>query len=88
MLNGKKCFVPNGGGAETYLVYAREGEAEGFEHVQAFIVPAEHAGLTVGDKEKNMGVHALDSVELALDDVQVPADARLGGDRASISSAS
>jgi acyl-CoA dehydrogenase len=79
VLNGKKCFVPNGGRAETFLVYAREGEAEGFEHVQAFIVPRGAAGVTVGEKEKNMGVLALDSVELTLENVKLPPEARLGG---------
>lgn len=79
VLSGKKCFVANGGSAEAYLVYAREGEAEGFDHVQAFVVPRSARGLTVSDKEKNMGVHALDSVELTLDNVEVPADAKVGG---------
>ena len=81
VLDGKKCFVPNGAAAEAYLVYAREGEGEGFENVQAFIVPAGTAGVTVGEKEKNMGVHALDSVELTFANVQLPPDARVGGDK-------
>lgn len=80
LLTGAKCFVPNGSTAETFLVYAREGDGEGFDNVGAFFVPADAAGLTVGDKEKNMGVDALDTVELKLDGVKVPADARLGGD--------
>ena len=81
VLRGTKCFVPNGSDAEAFLVYAREGEAEGFANVQAFIVPRDAKGLTVSAKEKNMGVHALDSVELTLDAVSVPADARVGGDK-------
>ena len=81
VLNGAKCFVPNGSTAEHFLVYAREGDAEGFENVQAYIVPRSAAGLTVGAKEKNMGVHALDSVELTLKDVKVAANDRLGGDK-------
>lgn len=79
VLNGRKCFVPNGGAAEAFLVYAREG-AEGFAFVQAFIVRRNSAGLVVGEKEKNMGVHALDSVELNFSDVKLPIDARVGGD--------
>lgn len=81
LLNGKKCFVPNGGMAETFLVYAREGSATGFDAVQAYLVPRGTAGLTVGEKEKNMGLHALDSVELHFDNVKLPASARLGGDK-------
>jgi alkylation response protein AidB-like acyl-CoA dehydrogenase len=81
VLRGQKCFVPNGGEAETFLVYAREGAAEGFQSVQAFIVPRDAKGLSVSAKEKNMGVHALDSVELSLENVSVPADARVGGEQ-------
>jgi acyl-CoA dehydrogenase len=80
VLSGKKCFVPNGGSAEAFLVYAREGDGEGFEHVQAFIVPRGATGLTVSGKEKNMGVHALDSVELTLENVKLDAGARVGGE--------
>jgi acyl-CoA dehydrogenase len=81
VLTGRKCFVPNGGAAETFLVYAREGEAEGFGQVQAFIVPRSTKGLVVSAKEKNMGVHALDSVELTLDQVELPHEARVGGEQ-------
>jgi alkylation response protein AidB-like acyl-CoA dehydrogenase len=81
VLRGKKCFVPNGGTAEHLLVYAREGSVEGFAGVQAFIVPRGTNGLEISAKEKNLGVHALDSVELTLTDVRVPADARVGADK-------
>jgi alkylation response protein AidB-like acyl-CoA dehydrogenase len=80
VLDGRKCFVPNGGAAEAFLVYAREDDAEGFEHVQAFIVPRDASGLAVSDKEQNMGVHALDSVELTLSGVRLPPAARVGGE--------
>ncbi|HEX4352237.1 MAG TPA: acyl-CoA dehydrogenase, partial [Polyangiales bacterium] len=79
VLNGKKCRVLNGTTAETFLVYAREGE-EGFGGVAAFFVPRDAKGLTIGEKEKNLGVNAVDSVELELKDVQVAPDARLGGE--------
>jgi acyl-CoA dehydrogenase len=81
VLQGKKCLVPNGGAADTYLVYARmEGAEEGFAGVAAFFVPKGSQGLTVSEKEKNMGVNALDSVTLTLENVSIPADARLGGE--------
>jgi acyl-CoA dehydrogenase len=78
-LNGKKCFVLNGSTAETFLVYAREG-AEGFGGVAAFFVSRDAKGLTIGAKEKNLGINAVDSVELELNDVRVSPDARLGGE--------
>ncbi|HKP55920.1 MAG TPA: acyl-CoA dehydrogenase family protein [Polyangiales bacterium] len=81
VLNGVKCRVPNASTAETFLVYAREGTAEGFGAVSAFFVPRNTPGLSIGDKEKNLGVHALDSATITLKDVHLPPDARLGGDR-------
>jgi len=73
--------VPNGGAADAILVYAREGDAEGFESVQAFIVPRGTPGLKLGEREKNMGALALESCELTLEAVKLPADERIGGDK-------
>jgi alkylation response protein AidB-like acyl-CoA dehydrogenase len=80
VLSGKKCLVPLGSTAELFLVYAREGDA-GFAGVQGFLVPRNTKGLTVSAKEKNMGVKALDTVALSFDNVELPPDARLGGDK-------
>ncbi|MEY4581196.1 MAG: hypothetical protein RL701_5899, partial [Pseudomonadota bacterium] len=79
VLHGSKCLVINGSVAETFLVFANEGTA-GFEGVAAFFVARDAQGLTVGAKEKNMGVHALDTVTLSLENVTVAPDARLGGE--------
>jgi alkylation response protein AidB-like acyl-CoA dehydrogenase len=80
VLNGKKCLVPLGSTADLFLVYAREG-GPGFENVQGFLVPRGTKGFTVGEREKNMGVKALDTVGLSLEAVEVPAAARVGGDK-------
>lgn len=80
LLSGNKCLVPLGTDAELFLVYAQEGEP-GFDNVQAFLVPRDTKGLTVGEREKNMGVKALDTVGLTLDGVELPGDSRLGGEK-------
>jgi alkylation response protein AidB-like acyl-CoA dehydrogenase len=71
-LSGEKCFVPWLDGGEHVLVIASEEDAP-----QAFLVPRDAAGLSA-TPEKNMGIDALPTVELALDRVRVPATARLG----------
>lgn len=81
VLNGQKCFVPNGSDAEVFLVYARREGAEGFGAVEGFLVPRGTAGLEIGERERNMGVRALDSVELTLRDLKLPPNAQLGGDK-------
>ncbi len=49
--------------------------------VDGFIVPRSAAGVTISEREKNMGLKALATYELTLKDCRVGADARLGGDK-------
>ena len=79
VLNGKKCLVPLGMTADTFLVYAREGDT-GYGGVQGFLVSRGANGFTIGEREKNMGVKALDTVGLSLENVEVAAEDRLGGE--------
>ena len=89
VLDGKKCFVPNGSGAETFLVYAREGEGEGFETVQAFIVPRSAAGRERRREGKEHGrARARQRRAHALGREAAARSARRRRARASISSAS
>jgi alkylation response protein AidB-like acyl-CoA dehydrogenase len=75
VLNGHKAFVPLAADAQAMLVYAREGGA-----TQAFIVEKGARGVTVLEREKNMGLRALPTYEVKLEDVRVTRDARLGGE--------
>jgi acyl-CoA dehydrogenase len=74
-LTGHKSYVPLAADARAMLVYAREGGA-----TQAFIVEKGAEGLVIMDREHHMGVRALPTYEVRLDDVRVPAASRLGGD--------
>jgi acyl-CoA dehydrogenase len=72
---GEKAFVPFADRADCFLVYA-EYEAE----TQLFIVPRDAEGLQMGGRERLMGLKALPTFRLVLEDVRVPLDARLGGE--------
>jgi acyl-CoA dehydrogenase len=74
VLNGAKCFVPLAAEARHVLVYAYDDEGLG-----AFIVPQGTPGLTVTEREKNMGLKAVATYELRLENCRVPAGARLTG---------
>jgi acyl-CoA dehydrogenase len=74
VLNGKKCYVPLAADAELLLVYAQEGE-----RVQGFIIPKGADGLLIEEREKNMGIKALSTYQVRLQDCRVPRDSRLGG---------
>jgi len=81
VLNGGKCYVPLAAESDSMLVYAATDAAAGFAGVDGFIVPRGAAGVTVSDREKNMGLKALATYELTFKDCRVGADARLGGDK-------
>ena len=82
VLSGRKRFVPMGDRAEHLLVVTRpvaNGEA-GPGGLDAFVVPRDADGLTVSEPEKNLGLRALPTVSRELERVEVPAEARRGGD--------
>jgi alkylation response protein AidB-like acyl-CoA dehydrogenase len=81
VLNGRKCFVPMGSSAEKFLVYAAREGRKGYEGVAGFLVDRNQLGLTVGGRERNMGLNALDTVELELKDVRLDPEAMLGGEQ-------
>lgn len=76
VLRGAKSFVPLADRAAHFLVVARSGDG-----VDAFIVGRDAAGLSIGDREKSLGLKSLPTATLTLDGVQVGAADRLGGDQ-------
>jgi alkylation response protein AidB-like acyl-CoA dehydrogenase len=79
LLNGTKVFITNVGHAGLYVVFARTGE-EKAAGVSAFLVPSDASGLRVGQVFKKMGLHGSPTGELVLEDVEVPAENRLGAE--------
>jgi acyl-CoA dehydrogenase len=75
VLQGEKCLVPLAATADAMLVYAATSSG-----LAAFIVERSSAGVAIGEREKNMGIRALDTFPVTLRDVAVSADRRLGGD--------
>lgn len=75
VLNGTKTVVPLAGDATLILVYANEDGV-----TQAFLVSADSAGLKIGARDKLMGIKALATYTVTLEDVRVPATAKLGGE--------
>jgi len=76
-LSGKKTLVIDADEAELLLVYAKD-EADG--QTQAFLVPADAPGLTIGERDKWMGFHALKTYTVEFENVAVSQDRRLGGE--------
>lgn len=75
VINGQKVNVPYADRAESLLVYARlAGQTQGF------ILPHGSQGVSVGEREKLLGVHALPVYSVKLEGVRLPKSARLGGE--------
>ena len=77
VLNGTKVFITNVGRAGVYVVFARTGPDERAPGISAFLVPADSAGVRVGQVFDKMGLNGSPTGELVLEDVEVPAENRL-----------
>ena len=78
ILNGTKCFITNGGHADFYVVFAVADPQVGARSLTGFVVDRDTPGLSVGKKEKKMGIRASNTTEVIFEDVKVPAANRLG----------
>jgi alkylation response protein AidB-like acyl-CoA dehydrogenase len=78
-INGNKIFITNGDIAGVALVMARTGGA-GARGVSAFLVPTDTPGFTAKPIHGKLGLRSCDTAELVLQDVEVGADALLGGE--------
>ena len=76
VISGAKSFVPMADRASHFLVVCRNNGG-----LDAFVVPRDAEGLRIGEPDKNMGLRALPTATLELERVEVPAEARLGGDQ-------
>lgn len=76
VLNGTKQFITNGKHAGVFVLIARTSKEK--NGLSAFLVPAGAKGLSVGKEERKMGLRASDTVEILLEDCEVPAANMLG----------
>ncbi|HVM97843.1 MAG TPA: acyl-CoA dehydrogenase family protein [Candidatus Acidoferrales bacterium] len=80
VLNGSKCYVPLAADSDQLLVYASTN-GSGYESVGGFLVDKDTPGLTITEREKNMGLKGVPTYEIALNNCRVSAANRLGGDK-------
>ena len=77
-LNGTKTWVSNGSVAGVFLVFAKTDPNGGGKGITAFLVEPTFKGFRVGRHEEKMGQHSSPSVEIILNDCEVPVENRLG----------
>ena len=80
VLTGTKCWMSGVRQADWYCVFAKTGPADSRAHdsVSAFIVERSWPGVEVGRVDRKMGVKGVDTGELILDGVRVPAENVIG----------
>lgn len=80
VLNGTKQFVTTGSNADIALIFARTGSDPGKRGISAFIVPTDHPGYIVARVEEKLGQRVSDTCQIVLENVEVPAENRLGAE--------
>ncbi|MGO4699147.1 acyl-CoA dehydrogenase family protein [Paenibacillus sp. 2TAB26] len=78
VLNGSKVFITNAGAANVYVAFAVTDASKGAYGITAFIIESETKGLTIGRKEKKLGLHGSNTCELIFDQLRIPVSHRLG----------
>lgn len=81
VINGTKCFITNGARASWVVVFATVDKTKGRDGHRAFVVEKGTPGFRVGKIEDKMGLRASETAELVFEDVRVPAENLLGGER-------
>jgi alkylation response protein AidB-like acyl-CoA dehydrogenase len=77
LISGQKMWISNAGFANIFIVFAR---IEDDKNITGFIVPNDpDNGITLGDEEKKLGIHASSTRQVFFNETKVHIDQMLGG---------
>ncbi|KAG8967608.1 hypothetical protein FRC03_009733 [Tulasnella sp. 419] len=80
VLNGSKMWITNSKEAEIFLVFANVDPSKGYKGITCFIVTKD-MGIQIAKKEQKLGIRASSTCTLNFDDVKVPHENIIGGDK-------
>jgi alkylation response protein AidB-like acyl-CoA dehydrogenase len=86
LINGRKQWCTNGGYSGVVMAMFRTG-GPGAKGISAFLIDSTTPGVVIEKTTEKLGIHTSNTVDLAFDDVHVPADALLGNEGEGLSSA-
>jgi alkylation response protein AidB-like acyl-CoA dehydrogenase len=72
LLTGRKFWITNGGEAGFFVVFANTDFSKGYKGITGFLVERHFPGFSIGKKENKLGIRASSTVELILEECQVP----------------
>jgi alkylation response protein AidB-like acyl-CoA dehydrogenase len=78
VISGTKTFITQGSVAEIYVILASTSPDKKAKGLTAFIVERGTPGFRTGKRIEKMGLHASDTTELVLEEVEVGDEQRLG----------
>lgn len=78
VLNGNKFFIPHGGVADFYTVFATSGQVRGTEGISAFLMGKDTPGLSYKESAQKLGMCGIPTVDLILANCEIPKENLLG----------
>jgi alkylation response protein AidB-like acyl-CoA dehydrogenase len=78
VLNGKKFFIPHGGVADFYTVFATSEPGKGPEGISAFLVDKDTPGLSFQENAEKLGMCGAPTADLIFGDCEIPKENLLG----------
>jgi len=80
ILNGGKTWITDAPVASFFVVFAKTNPEAGHRGMSCFIVERDYPGLSVGKPLEKMGQHAAQTAQVFFENVEVPAENRLGAE--------
>ncbi len=77
-LNGSKTFITNADVAESIVVFATQDRSQGYQGINAFIVPRSAPGMQITPLHGKMGIRGSSANEIVFQNTPVPAENLLG----------
>lgn len=78
VINGRKCFITNGGVASFYCITAMTDKSAGTRGMSMFFIEKGTPGLSTGHEEDKMGIRTSNTCDVVLEDCRVPASSLIG----------
>ena len=79
IVNGQKTFITQGSVGGIFVILCSTSPEKKQKGLTAFVLEKGMKGFRASRKLEKLGLHASDTAELTLEDVEVPDDHRLGG---------
>jgi len=78
VVNGKKFFIPHGGVADFYTVFATSDPGKGPEAISAFLIDKDTPGLSFKENPGKLGMCGIPTADLIFGDCEIPKENLLG----------